>query len=178
MKKSFLSALIGLVFCPIFTMAQSVNVDEVLSTAATNAGKSVTVEGVCSHICSHGGKKIFLAGKKPNTSLRVEAGKAIGAFPSETVGKKVQVTGVVIEERIDEAYLVKWEAQVKAQAAKGTAKKESCSAEAKAQGEKVTDNTSERIKAFRTRIADRKAKEGKNYLSFYHIEGQSYKIIQ
>ncbi len=51
-----------------------------------------------------------------------------------------------------------------------------CSAEQQAHGETVANSEEKRIAAFRARIADRKAKEGKEYLSFYHIDGDSYEI--
>lgn len=178
MKKNLLLTIMGLVFFSTSSFAQALSVDELLSSADVSKGKTVTVEGVCSHICSHGGKKIFLAGKKPNASLRVESSKQTGAFPTETVGKRVQVTGVVVESRIDKSYLDQWEVQVKNQAKNKKDEHEGCSAEAKAQGEKVTNNTQERIDAFRKRIAEREEKEKKSYLSFYHIEAQSYKIIK
>ena len=47
--------------------------------------------------------------------------------------------------------------------------------EKKARGE--TANTPEaRIADFRAKIADRKAKTGKDYLSFYFVEASSYEI--
>ena len=50
-----------------------------------------------------------------------------------------------------------------------------CSTEKKARGE--TANTPEaRIADFRAKIADRKAKTGKDYLSFYFLEASSYDI--
>ena len=49
------------------------------------------------------------------------------------------------------------------------------STEKKARGE--TANTPEaRIADFRAKIADRKAKTGKDYLSFYFVEASSYEI--
>ena len=35
----------------------------------------------------------------------------------------------------------------------------------------------ERIENFRKSIAERKEKEGKDYLSFYHIEADTYTIL-
>ena len=50
-----------------------------------------------------------------------------------------------------------------------------CSTEKKARGE--TANTPEaRIADFRAKIADRQAKEGKAYLSFYYMQASSYEI--
>ena len=88
------------------------------------------------------------------------------------------LTPVDAEERIDEAYLANWEAQVKAQTTEKHGTTEAgCSTEMAARQE--TGNTvEERIADFRKRIAARKAAEGKEYLSFYYVTAQSYEIQQ
>lgn len=69
--------------------------------------------------------------------------------------------------------------QVKAQTAEkhGTTE-QGCASEQKARGEAPANSIEERITNFRQRIADRQAKEGKNYLSFYYIEGDTYEIVE
>ena len=51
------------------------------------------------------------------------------------------------------------------------------STEKKARGE-TGNTTEERIADFRKKIAERKAKTGKDYLSFYFVEAESYKILE
>lgn len=46
----------------------------------------------------------------------------------------------------------------------------------KAQGQQNVNTFADRMKDYRDRIADRKTKEGKDYLSFYHLETESYEI--
>ena len=135
----------------------------------------VTIEGVCTHICKHGGRKIFLMGSDDTQTIRVEGG-SVGKFDQKCVNSIVRVTGDLKEQRIDEAYLQNWEAQLKAKAAEQHGEGEAgCSTEKKARGE--TANTPEaRIADFRAKIADRKAKTGKDYLSFYFVEASSYEI--
>ena len=113
-------------------------VDNLLADAEKLTGGKVTVEGVCTHICRHGGRKIFLMGTDDTQVIRIEAGEKIGSFKPECVNNVVRVTGTLVEDRIDEAYLAD----------------------------------------FRARIADRKAKEGKEYLSFYHVDGGSYEVLK
>ena len=96
-----------------------------------------------------------------------------------TGGVKVQIEQVeaaLKEQRIDEAYLQNWEAQLKAQAAEKHGTGEAgCDSEKKARGE--TANSPEaRIADFRAKIADRKAETGKEYLSFYFMEANSYEV--
>lgn len=159
--------------------ATALEVDNLLADAEKLTGKQVTVEGVCTHICRHGGRKIFLMGTDDTQVIRIEAGDGIGAFKPECVNNLVRVTGTLVEDRIDEAYLAEWEREVKDQLAEQHGEGEAgCSAEQQARSESVASSVGERIAGFRARIADRKAKEGKEYLSFYHVEGGNYEVLE
>ncbi len=155
------------------TISAAIDVDSLLSQASSFIGKKVTIEGICTHICKHGGRKIFLMGE--GQSLRIEGGE-VGKFEQKCVNSIVTVTGILIEDRIDETYLLKWEAkiaeQVKEEHGDGEA---GCSAEQKARQEKGNTPT-ERIANFRSKIAQNKVDTGKEYLSFYHISALSYEV--
>lgn len=152
------------------------SVDDLLASAEANVGKEVSFRGICTHTCSHGATKIFLMGSDDTKTIRVEAGE-LGSFDTRCVNNLVSVTGVVSEQRIDEAYLQRWEAQVKNQTEEkhGKEGEGGCSTEKKARGESG-NSSEERIADFRKRIAERKAKEGKDYLSFYYVTATSYEI--
>ena len=150
------------------TTSSALEIDSLLANAENLAGKEVTIEGVCTHTCKHGAKKIFLMGSDDTQVIRVEAG-TLGAFDPKCVNSIVRVTGTLKEQRIDEAYLQNWEAQKHGTGEAG------CDTEKKARGE--TANTPEaRIADFRAKIADRKASSGKEYLSFYFMEANSYEV--
>ena len=155
--------------------SSALEIDSLLANAESLAGQEVTIEGVCTHACKHGAKKIFLMGSDDTQVIRVEAG-TLGAFDPKCVNSIVRVTGTLKEQRIDEAYLQNWEAQLKAQAAEKHGTGEAgCDSEKKARGE--TANSPEaRIADFRAKIADRKAETGKEYLSFYFMEANSYEV--
>ena len=155
--------------------SSALEIDSLLANAENLAGQEVTIEGVCTHACKHGAKKIFLMGSDDTQVTRVEAG-TLGAFDPKCVNSIVRVTGTLKEQRIDEAYLQNWEAQLKAQAAEKHGTGEAgCDSEKKARGE--TANSPEaRIADFRAKIADRKAETGKEYLSFYFMEANSYEV--
>lgn len=157
--------------------SSALEIDSLLANAESLAGQEVTIEGVCTHTCKHGAKKIFLMGSDDTQVIRVEAG-TLGAFDPKCVNSIVRVTGTLKEQRIDEAYLQNWEAQLKAQAAEKHGTGEAgCDSEKKARGE--TANSPEaRIADFRAKIADRKAETGKEYLSFYFMEADSYEVEQ
>ena len=154
----------------------ALEVDQVLADPDSLVGDTIEIEGICTHICKHGGGKIFLMGSDDTKTLRVEAGESIGTFPQETVNSIVRATGVLVEDRIDEDYLAQWEAQI-ADQAKEAQGEGGCAADMKANAEAEANTVRERIANFRTRIAERTEREGKAYVSLYHMEGLSYEIL-
>ena len=155
----------------------AMSIDEVMEKAAGLVEQTVVIEGVCTHTCSHGAKKMFLVGSDDSKTLRIEAGE-LGAFDTKVVNNVVTVKGIIKEERIDEAYLQDWEARLKTQTEEkhGDGDGEGgCDTEKNARGE--TANTTEgRIADFRAKIAAEKETTGKEYLAFYHVVANSYEI--
>jgi hypothetical protein len=155
----------------------AMSIDDVMAKASGLVEQEVTIEGVCTHTCSHGAKKMFLVGSDDTKTLRIEAGE-LGAFDTKVVNNVVTVKGIVKEERIDEAYLVDWETRLKNQTEEKHGNEEGeggCDTEKNARGE--TANTAEgRIADFRAKIAAEKEATGKEYLSFYHVVATSYEI--
>lgn len=153
-------------------------VDEVLANAEQQVDNTVLIEGLCTHICSHGGQKLFLMGNDDSKTIRVETNDALGAFKTECANSMIQIKGTLKEERIDEAYLTQWEARI----AEGITEEhgedgEGCETELKAQGQENVSSEAGRIKDFREKIAERNKAEGKDYLSFYYIAAKDYTIL-
>lgn len=151
-------------------------IDDLLAKAGELTDKEVTLEGVCTHACSHGATKIFVMGSDDTQVIRVEAAE-LGSFDTRCVNSVVRVKGILREQRVDEGYLHQWEEQLAANTAvkHGEKGEGGCSSEKAARGE--TANTdAERIADFRAKIAARQAAEGKAYLSFYYVEALSYEI--
>ena len=155
----------------------AMSIDDVMAKASGLVEQEVTIEGVCTHTCSHGAKKMFLVGSDDTKTLRIEAGE-LGAFDTKVVNNVVTVKGIIKEERIDEAYLVDWETRLKNETEEKHGNEEGeggCDTEKNARGE--TANTAEgRIADFRAKIAAEKEATGKEYLSFYHVVATSYEI--
>ena len=155
----------------------AMSIDDVMAKAAGLVDQTVVIEGVCTHTCSHGAKKMFLVGSDDTKTLRVEAGE-LGAFDTKVVNNVVTVKGTLKEERIDEAYLQDWENRVKNQTEEKHGNEEGeggCDTEKNSRGE-TADTTEGRIADFRAKIAAEKATTGKEYLSFYHVVAESYEI--
>lgn len=155
----------------------AMSIDDVMAKAGELVDQTVTIEGVCSHTCSHGAKKMFLVGSDDSKTLRIEAGE-LGAFDTKVVNNIVTVKGVIKEERIDEAYLQDWENRLKSQTAEKHGNEEGeggCDTEKNSRGE-TADTPEGRIADFRAKIAAEKEATGKEYLSFYHVVAESYEI--
>ena len=155
----------------------AMSIDDVMAKADGLVEQEVVIEGVCTHTCSHGAKKMFLVGSDDSKTLRIEAGE-LGAFDTKVVNNIVTVKGVVKEERIDEAYLQDWESRLKAETDEkhGNGEGEGgCDTEKNARGE-TADTAEGRIADFRAKIAAEKEKSGKEYLAFYHVVATSYEI--
>lgn len=155
------------------------SVDDVLTNAESLIDQSVTVEGVATHVCSKSGMKLFLRGENEDQTLRVESSGTIGKFAPEAVDHNVRVEGKLVEERIDEAYCQQLEEEIKNNTlvSHGEGGK-ACETEQKAENIAVGSSEMGRVNSFRERIAKRKATEGKDYISFYHVAADSYRIIK
>lgn len=155
-----------------------VSVDHLLTNAASLIGETVIVDGLCTHVCAKSGMKLFLQGSDAAQTLRAESDATLGKFDPENIGKQVRVRGKLVEVRIDEAYLQELEKQISDSTliAHGEGG-EGCETEQAAEGVASGSSERERIDQFRQQIAQRKAAEGKEYLSQYHVAAESYQLI-
>ncbi|MGL4992728.1 MAG: hypothetical protein ACRC6R_01140 [Bacteroidales bacterium] len=153
-----------------------INVDQLLEQSDSLVGESISLKGNCTHRCKHGGGKMFIAGSNGKI-IRIQSTSKSGRFPVEVVGKEVTVLGTLMEERIDEEYLVKWEKRMEQEMAAHGESEGGCSTEKRARNESTKVQTpKERIDSYRARIAERLNSEGKNYLSFYFIKAEKYTL--
>ena len=53
----------------------AMSIDDVMAKAPELVDQTVVIEGVCTHTCSHGAKKMFLVGSDDSKTLRIEAGE-------------------------------------------------------------------------------------------------------
>lgn len=155
--------------------AQPLTVDSLMDQADRLVGQTVTLQGLCTHTCKHGAKKIFLRGSDDSHTLRIDAGE-LGAFDTACVNKQVRIVGTLSEERIDEAYLQRWEKQLKENNAIQHGQGEAGCATEKNARQETADTADGRIADFRAKIAKRQVEEGKDYLSFYFVKASSYEI--
>jgi hypothetical protein len=78
-------------------------VDNVLSSPAEYVGKEVTIEGMVTHVCKHGGQKLFIINEDPEKQLRITVGENIPEFDVALEGSTVEFHGVVMMMEEEEA---------------------------------------------------------------------------
>ena len=96
----------------------TITFDEFKTNPDMYVGKYVKVEGTCVHTCKHGGKKMHIVGTDPDYKLVILASDKVAMFDKALEGSGVIVEGFVRVERIDEAYLNNWEAELKTDVSK------------------------------------------------------------
>lgn len=142
-------------------------VDNFNDSISNYIGKEVTISGRVTHVCRHGGKRLFITGEDTSKTVRITTGENIPEFDITLEGNMIKVKGIVKELIIDEAYLAEWEAQVTEGASKETLGHESGLDEHQKQEAEVsgTDPLAT-IQKLREDIAA----SGKGHLSDYWIE--------
>ena len=157
-------------------VSSALSVDDLLLNADSLANEEILFEGICTHTCKHGATKIFLMGSDDTKTIRVEAA-SLGSFDQKCINSIVRVKGLLREERVDEAYLQRWEAASAVQTEQHGETEAGCDTEKAARGE-TGNSVTERIADFRAKIAARKEANGKDYLSFYFVEALAYEILE
>lgn len=70
------------------------SIDEVYAQADSLVEDTICFEGICAHLCKHGGRKAFLMGSDESRILRVEGAK-MGNFAPECINNLVRVRGIL-----------------------------------------------------------------------------------
>jgi len=184
-------ALCGLVACDtegeakqeeVNPAAQMVTLAEFEANSANYEGKLVKMTGTVSHVCRHGGKKMFIFGEDPQNTFRIEANVDVGSFAVELEGSEVEVEGTVQVMKMDAAYLDEWEEEIKAElaaaetaAAEGNdSAKAHCAAEAQDMAPGVENNPFSQVEALRADLAASEV----GYLAFYHLDCAKFEELK
>ncbi|MFU8844421.1 MAG: hypothetical protein ACNA7V_11505 [Bacteroidales bacterium] len=154
-------------------------VTEFKQRAEEFAGETVIVKGLVNHACRHSGKRMFIVDPETSEGLRVDAGKIVAGFDNSLEGSMVLVTGVVMEKRIDEAYLDEWEAEVHEECAAEQAYNEAelANVESGEESEEQENDSSEDLERI-SRLRQQVLESEKGYISFFHLECTSYEVIE
>ena len=78
-------------------------VEEMLAQPAEYKDKEVTVSGMVTHVCRHGGQKCFVLGEDGETQIRIVPGGDIDEFTIDLEGSTVAFTGVFKVMEVEES---------------------------------------------------------------------------
>ncbi|MGI6370263.1 MAG: hypothetical protein GX372_02070 [Ignavibacteria bacterium] len=145
---------------------ETVTIEQLVKTPDNFLEKSIALNGICSHVCSHGGRRMFLEDDAGNT-IRIEPAGNIEKFDVAFVDNSISIKGILKEKRIDEEVLKEMEEKEKAEHQHESEEKH-CENDAAG-----SSNFEKRIATLRQKIEERKAKEGKAYVSDYFVAADS-----
>jgi hypothetical protein len=161
--------------------AKEVDLGELLKNPVAFLNQEITTTGTVDHVCKHGGKKMVIFAATPEDSIHVMASDAVPVFNAELNGSDVWVHGVMEEERITKAEILKMIEEREAAAAKGNAKPSGEKGEGYGHGEGPGAGHDDHEGEHKDPAAGLKATikkmeaEGKEYLSSFHITCKAYR---
>lgn len=155
----------------------SYRVSEILTPGDKPFDQIVIVEGFPVSVCKRDGKKAWIRDMDPDVkgTLRVECLGDMKRFDQTSVGRTIQVRGILREKRMDAAYFDEWEASVVAAQAGGEAPeetKEACTGDCA--NKTPANKTLARIHALRAQLE----KSPVGYLSSIWIDGIEWHPVE
>lgn len=119
--------------------------------------KEIGVKGIVDHVCKHGGKKLLLVTDDGDVHVTSDE-----RFDEALKGSEIALKGIVVEERIDEAYCLKMEEDNMKSHSEGKSNKEQFEAKKK------------HIQQYR----DQMKANNTDYISNYSLAYVSHKIVE
>jgi hypothetical protein len=78
---------------------------ELLQTPEKYTGKTIIIEGLVTHVCRHGGQKLFITETDNDQKMRITTGNNISEFDVALEGSEIVVEGIFRTQVINEAYI-------------------------------------------------------------------------
>lgn len=151
------------------------NVADFDDLAGNYIGKKIQLKGTVDHICKHGGQKLFLVSEESDVRIKVVPDEEIAAFNTELEGHKIELVGIVEEQRIDEDYIREWEEEIRSGTGLGDDEGEGSHLGGKIEKGGMDADTSEEMKKI-INLREMLDKAENGYLSFYSVLCTSYEI--
>jgi len=125
--------------------------------AGEYVNKEVKIQGIVDHVCKHSGKKLLVVTDDGDVHITSDT-----RFEDELKGSEIVLNGIVLEERIDEAYCLKMEEDNIKSHSEGASNQEQF------------ENKKKHIQQYR----DQMEAENKEYLSSYSLQYVSHVEIE
>ena len=134
-----------------------VSLNEFDTKAGEFVNKQIKVNGIVDHVCKHGGKKILLVTDESDVHVVSDE-----RFDETLKGSEIILTGVVLEEIIDESYCLKMEEDNIKSHSEGASNKEQF------------ENKKKHVAEYRAKMEA----DGVNHISNYSLQYVSYKELK
>lgn len=151
---------------------EKITVENLMASIDNYIDKDLIVSGTVSHVCAHGGKRLFLIGENPDIAIKVIPNDEIGVFTKDIEGSLINIYGKVKELRIDDAYITDMEKEMSAGVESEAAHDGNHSG---TETEGGIDSTQiQKIAEMRQQVAE----SGKGYISQYWIEATKFEVTE
>lgn len=154
-----------------------VQVAEFENKAGDFVGKTIQLSGTVEHVCKHGGQRMFIVDNESEARIKITPAEEVAAFNTELVGDELIITGIVEEQRIDEAYLMEWEEEIKAGSAMSDDKGEGThlggNVEKGGEGADVNEEM-QKVMDLREQLQA----SGNDYLAFYSVVCTGFEVVK
>ena len=120
-------------------------------------GKEVKVQGIVDHVCKHSGKKLLVVTDNGDVHVTSDV-----RFDDTLKGNEISLVGVVLEDRIDEAYCLKMEEDNIKSHSEGASNQEQF------------ENKKKHIQQYR----DKMKAEGIDYISEFSLQYVAHSIVE
>jgi len=154
-----------------------VQVAEFENKAGDFVGKTIQLSGTVEHVCKHGGQRMFIVDNESEARIKITPAEEVAAFNTELVGDELIITGIVEEQRIDEAYLMEWEEEIKAGSSMSDDKGEGThlggNVEKGGEGADVSEEM-QKVMDLREQLQA----SGNDYLAFYSVVCTGFEVVK
>lgn len=147
---------------------KAITVDSLKSNIENFVDKDVVVGGIVNHVCSHGGKRMFIMGENPDMVIKVTPNDKIGVFEKELEGNLVFAIGILKELRINEEYVANLEKELES----GSDNEAIHDHSAGTHDEEAENEKKAQVESMRTQISESE----NGYYSQYWIEANELKV--
>lgn len=148
----------------------AITVDKLMNDESFSNNQDIAITGTVTHVCRHGGQRMFIIGDDPEKRLKITTGPKISEFQIDLEGREVEIKGKIEIQRIDEQYLNEWEEKVL-----GSEELQHDEETGIHDGDHSSNLQDEldKINRYREQISA----SGKNHLSFYSIVCENYEVL-
>jgi hypothetical protein len=154
---------------------EKISVENLMASIDNYIDKDIIVSGTVSHVCSHGGKRLFLIGENPDIAIKVIPNEEIGVFSKDLEGSLVDFYGKVKELRIDEAYITDMEKEMSEGVESEAAHTHDGTHDGEHKEQVGLDSAQiAKIAQMRNEVAE----SGKGYISQYWIEATKFEVSE